>query len=338
MMKVLVTGGLGDVGRAVVARLVERGYAVRIIDRQPQCSLEGVEYAICDINDYPSLRRQVSGCEGIIHLAALPQPARGSAEEIFRINAAGTFNVFQAAAEEGIRRVVQASSINALGFYYGVKETEPRYFPLDEDHPSVTTDAYSFSKVIAEEIGAYFWRREGISSAALRLPAVVSAANRDRFRGRPSAVRQLVEHLLEMSEQERSDWLESKYQIFRQVRIQRKMEDPQFWRELFTPGSVLDPETRLVTVMKYNFWAAIDERDSAQAFEKALTASFEGSYPIHVQDRYNTAGVESEVLLRLFFPSVTERKHALVGFESLVSLERARQLIGFEPEYSFLEG
>ena len=45
-------------------------------------------------------------------------------------------------------------------------------FPIDEDHPTYTTDPYSFSKQVIEDIGAYFWRREGISSVFLRFPAV----------------------------------------------------------------------------------------------------------------------------------------------------------------------
>ena len=337
MKKVLVTGGLGTVGKAVVARLVGKGYAVRVIDRQPEAGLEGVEYTACDITDYPALRQQVRGCSGIIHLAALPQPSSSTAEEIYRINTAGTFNVFQAAAAEGIRRVVQASSINALGLYWGPVEVQPHYFPLDEEHPSFTTDVYSFSKYMVEAIGAYFWRREGISSAALRLPSVLPAQVHARMPQQRDAMRQIVDRLLAMPVEQRRLWLESRYHIFRQIRQQRKLEDRDFWQQVRSPDSPLDVEARLVTLSKYNFWAAIDERDSAQAFEKALVASYEGSHPLHVQDRYNTVGIESELLLSLFFPEVSQRKHLLVGTESLVSLARAQQIIGFEPEFSFLK-
>jgi nucleoside-diphosphate-sugar epimerase len=76
------------------------------------------------------------GCDQVVHLAALASPVVGRPEEVFRVNAEGTFNVFQAAAEAGIRRVVQASSINALGLYYGVRTTDPLYFPVDEAAPA----------------------------------------------------------------------------------------------------------------------------------------------------------------------------------------------------------
>ncbi len=136
-MKVLVTGGNGVVGRPLVRRLVGRGFQVRVIDRKPGFDIEGAEYVACDVNDFYAVREQVKGQEAIIHLAAIPFPGGGTGDEIFRINCSGTFNIFEAAAQEGIRRVVSASSINALGYYYGVKEWDLRYFPIDEEHPNL---------------------------------------------------------------------------------------------------------------------------------------------------------------------------------------------------------
>ena len=165
-MKILITGGAGNVGKGVVAFLVERGHQVRVIDRKidPQQQQNSVEYAACDITNYDALREQVRGMDGIIHLAAYPYPAAAPGPEIYRVNTHGTYSVFEAAASEGIRRVTCASSINAFGFNYGIKEGPLDYFPIDEAHRTFTTDAYSFSKAITEEIAAYYWRREGISS------------------------------------------------------------------------------------------------------------------------------------------------------------------------------
>ena len=95
-----------------------------------------------------------------------------------------------------------------------------------------------------------------------------------------------------------------------------------------------DPDVRLV-FSRANFWAMIDARDAAQAFEKSLLADFQGSHPLFVNDHHNSLGVDAEELLRIFFPQVTARKRPLVGAEALVSIARARELIGFEPEYSF---
>lgn len=177
-MNILVTGGLGLVGRPLVQRLVRQGHAVKVLDRIPEANadraaLGQASYACCDINDFSALRAQLRGMQAIVHLAALPHPAAGPGHEIFRINCAGSFNVYEAAAQEGIRRVVSASSINALGYNYGIKSFHIRYLPVDEAHPAYTTDPYSFSKQVLEEIGAYYWRREGISGVQLRLPGVL---------------------------------------------------------------------------------------------------------------------------------------------------------------------
>ena len=94
----------------------------------------------------------------------------------FDINVAGTYNLFEAAERAGIKRIAQASSINALGGYWGCDDRQFEYFPLDEAHPLHTTDAYSLSKQLVEEIAAYYWRRSGISSVSFRLPAVWSEA------------------------------------------------------------------------------------------------------------------------------------------------------------------
>jgi hypothetical protein len=86
-----------------------------------------------------------------------------------------------------------------------------------------------------------------------------------------------------------------------------------------------------------NFWASIDARDSAQALEKGLTADYQGSHPIFVNDSENAAGFDSELLVQTFFPEVTGRTHPLQGRETLVSIDKARTLIGYEPEHHIAE-
>jgi len=86
---------------------------------------------------------------------------------------------------------------------------------------------------------------------------------------------------------------------------------------------------------RLNFWTLLDARDAAQAFEKSLLADFEGCHPLFINDSHNITGIETETLLGLFYPDVTARKRPIIGAEALVSIDQARQLIGFEPEYSF---
>jgi nucleoside-diphosphate-sugar epimerase len=348
-LKVLVTGGIGLVGRAVVTHLLDMGYPVRILDRKPEPEVRAgedaeifarAEYVQGDINDFTDLVEKVRGCEQIAHMAAIPNPVGSPPEAVFQVNATGTFNVFQAAAVLGIRRVSQASSINAIGLHYGVVPAEPHYFPVDEDHPPAGTDAYSFSKWVIEEIGDFFWRREGISSVALRFPSVFPAHARQWAARRREANLALIEMVYAMSEIERSAWLDGLLEMMKELRAHRKMEDPAFQRSMFGPTASMPEDQRrrmIPMMMRDNFWTHIDARDAAQAVEKGLSAPYEGAHALFVNNSNNGLGIESEELARIFYPAVTQRKSPLVGTQSLVSIERARKLIGFEPQFEFAD-
>ena len=83
-----------------------------------------------------------------------------------------------------------------------------------------------------------------------------------------------------------------------------------------------------------NFWTGIHAEDSAQAFERRLTADYDGAHPIFITQATNRVGVASELLLQLFFPDVSARKRQLEAEESIVSIDRSRALISFAPEHT----
>ena len=180
-MKVLVTGGAGNVGRFVVRDLIARGHEVTAAGRTPDRQIEGASYATLDCTDLEAVRREVREHESVIHLAAIPYPRRGVSCKIFEINCLGTYHVYEACAEAGIRKIAVASSINALGMFFGVKPLPVRYFPIDEEHPQLCSDPYSFSKQVTEEIGEFFWHRNGISSVSIRIPYVVDPRGQERL-------------------------------------------------------------------------------------------------------------------------------------------------------------
>ena len=346
-MNILLTGGTGDVGRATVARLVQNGHSVRVIGRRAYDELDrellgehffdGAEYVQCDVNDYDALRDQVRGMQGIIHLAAIRQPMASPSQEIFRVNCSGTYNVFQAAAQEGIPKISCASSINVLGFNFGIVPFEIQYFPIDEGHPAYTTDAYSFSKQVIEEIAAYFWRREGISSVNLRFPAVyeVGQEQSDIWRMFAGNFQETFREFAILPQEEQRRKIERAIARYDATRPDRAGYNPNVdmlarWRVLRE-----DSDLRLLTdgFGYSNFWTSIDARDSAQALEKGLTADYQGSHPLFCNDSENAAGEDSERLVQTFFPDVTGRTHPLQGRETLVSINKARALIGYEPEH-----
>ena len=334
-MNILVTGGLGGVGRAVVARLVDHGHRVRIFDRVAAAEPQDVECVAGDLTDYAAVRDSVRGMDAVVHLAALTYPAAAPANDIYRINVMGTFNVYDAAAQEGIRRVVSASSINALGYNFGVRGFPIQYLPLDEDHPSFTTDVYSFSKENVEAIGQYFWRRDGISGVQLRLPFVYSAMPgvRERIMRFSAGARELIADLAMRPESELRELAQRALALRVELRAGRFTERPMDqWPKTLMPGAQpgqIDPAMVLGGGFT-DFWAAIGADDTAQAFEKAVTAAYDGSHPLYVCEAENSNGLPSALLARLFFAD-SALKQPLTGSVSLVSYQRAAALIKFAP-------
>jgi nucleoside-diphosphate-sugar epimerase len=111
MPNVLVTGGGGFLGKAIVARLVARGELVRILQRSPSSNLAalGVECHAGNITDADAVDRAVAGCESVIHTAA-KAGVWGRRREYQQVNVDGTKNVIDACRRHGIPRLVYTSS------------------------------------------------------------------------------------------------------------------------------------------------------------------------------------------------------------------------------------
>ncbi|HZC27810.1 MAG TPA: NAD(P)-dependent oxidoreductase [Actinopolymorphaceae bacterium] len=160
-MRIAVTGGNGRLGRSVVAAATAGGHEVVAFDRvldEPKRILPGylaeppVAVTPLDVTDYTALQSGLDGCDALVHLAAFPSPHGAPPHVIHDNNVQGTYHALMAAAEVGIRRVVCASSVNAIG---GIYSRTPRYdyVPVDEDHPTYAEDAYSLSKWLGEQQG-----------------------------------------------------------------------------------------------------------------------------------------------------------------------------------------
>jgi hypothetical protein len=85
-----------------------------------------------------------------------------------------------------------------------------------------------------------------------------------------------------------------------------------------------------------DFWAVIMAENAALAFELGVTAVYQGSHPLFVADPTNMVGIKAEILADIFYPDAA-RKHPLVGAEPLVSFNRARQLLGYQPGTSLVD-
>ena len=115
MSRVLVTGGAGFIGSFVVDQLRSSGHEAVIFDvrHSPHHARGEVPTVIGDVLDYDSVRKAARGCDAIAHLAAAADVGEVAAdpESAERLNSRGTFNVLEAAREEGVPRVIYASTI-----------------------------------------------------------------------------------------------------------------------------------------------------------------------------------------------------------------------------------
>ncbi len=179
-MRIVITGGSGGVGRATVRAAVDAGHTVLSLDRvepKPEDVVAGVDYRVLDLTDYGALVAALNGWEAIIHLGAIPNPIHTPDHVTHNNNVVSSYNALRGAIEVGIKRICQASSINAIGGAWS-RQAHYDYLPVDEKHPTYNEDPYSLSKWICEQQGDSLARRfEDVRIASMRFHWVVP--NRD---------------------------------------------------------------------------------------------------------------------------------------------------------------
>jgi UDP-glucose 4-epimerase len=167
---VLVTGGAGFIGLHVVPLLMEAGYRVRIQDNMWRGDRDKVgellatgevELVEQDVRYGGAVHAAMRGCESVVHLAAVSiNKSQADPYESIDINLVGNNNVFAAAADHGVRRLVYASSASVYG--------EPKKLPMHEDDPLEPLTPYCISKRAGEDLLGFYQRSKGLNWIALR--------------------------------------------------------------------------------------------------------------------------------------------------------------------------
>ena len=213
--RILVTGMSGLIGGLAGRRLAEK-HEVRALNRR---AVEGVETFRADITDLDAIRSAFEGVHTVVHMAAYligTEP-----ERLLSVNVTGTYNVFEAAREAGVRRVVFGSSGSTASCYERdepfLAMAEARYADIPAPRPLITHlspvrpgGLYGCTKVWGEALGRYYSEAHGISVLCIRLGRVVAE---DRPRDARHAavylshrdVAQIVERCVEAPEDVRFD-------------------------------------------------------------------------------------------------------------------------------------
>lgn len=280
MSRIAVTGGLGKLGRAVVADLREHGHEVLVLDRAAVVGADESVIAV-DLTDFgqvvgalTGLDDRHDGLDAVVHLAAIPAPGLAPNATILANNVLSTYHVFEAARIAGISTIVFASSETLLGLPFDVP---PPYAPLDEEYRVRPESAYSLGKALDEELAFHMarWNPE-LSITGMRFSNVMEPADYAEF-----------------------------------------------------PSFESDPALR-----RWNLWSYIDARDGAQAVRLAVEQSRPGYEVFLIANADTVMSSPSMDLMAREFPDVPMRRE-VPGNETLMSIEKARRLLGYEPRFTW---
>ncbi|MEA2653996.1 MAG: hypothetical protein QOI37_1223 [Chloroflexota bacterium] len=176
-MRIAVTGGSGKGGAWVVRDLREHGHEVLSVDWRSDSS--GAERTlVTDLTDLGQAQDALSGVDAVVHFAAIPAPLLRPEGETFRINTLSTYNVFAAAVDHRVKRVVWASSETVLGLPFDIP---PAFAPIDESIEPHPESSYSLSKLVGETMAVQFARRSGIGFVGLRISNIMAPEDYAQF-------------------------------------------------------------------------------------------------------------------------------------------------------------
>ena len=160
--RVLITGAAGRIGASMAAQLKDR-YDLRLhYHRNVPANPPVDDIVRADIANYDEIAPALVGMDAVVHLAG--EPAVDTPwDRILKANIAGCHNVFEAARQHNVPKVVFASSNHASGWY----EVEGRY--VTPEMPARPDSDYGISKVFGEAVGRYYVDAFGMSVVCLRI-------------------------------------------------------------------------------------------------------------------------------------------------------------------------
>ncbi|MCB6184646.1 NAD(P)-dependent oxidoreductase [Leeia sp. TBRC 13508] len=159
--RVLITGAAGALGKVLRAGLADIAETLRLTDRMELGSAAAnEELQVCDLADLESVLAATKDVEAIVHLGGVAR--ENTFNNILNSNIVGSYNVYEAARKNGVKRIIFASSNHAIGFY-------DRTETIDSNVMHRPDSLYGLSKAFGEDLARYYFDKFGIESVCIRI-------------------------------------------------------------------------------------------------------------------------------------------------------------------------
>lgn len=177
-MKVLVTGGTGFTGKALVKRLVEDGHEVVSLDYKEHLKTDeerewGVKVVIGSVTEKDAIEEAIEGVDVVQHLAAAFREMDVPESYYDKVNVGGTKNMLDAAVRHNVKKFIYCSTCGVHG-----NIDNP---PADEDAPIQPADYYQKTKYKAEPIVNQYHKEKGLKTVIIRPTAIYGPGDPERF-------------------------------------------------------------------------------------------------------------------------------------------------------------
>jgi NAD+ dependent glucose-6-phosphate dehydrogenase len=161
--RVLITGAAGRIGSSLAEQLKDR-YDLRVqyhrtVPEQPPVP----DRVIADITVFEQIAPALQGMDAVVHMAGEPS-TRASWESVRARNIDGAYNLFEAARQAGVRKIVFASTNHVMGMY-----DRDRQWPIFNGQPVRPDSLYGVSKAFGEALGRHYHDQYGLSVICLRI-------------------------------------------------------------------------------------------------------------------------------------------------------------------------
>jgi len=170
LKKIVLTGAAGRLGGYLRKPLAAKCAALISTDiaRMEDPLIKGESFVQADLADYAKMSEIIKGADMVVHFGG--HPDEKPFEDILHANIIGCYNIWQAAHEAGVRRIVYASSIHAVGLH-------PKTTAINIHTPHRPDSYYGLAKCFAEDMAKLYWDKKGLEAVCLRILSCANVTN-----------------------------------------------------------------------------------------------------------------------------------------------------------------